>query len=324
MTPVQTLWPEQNINDHHNHSHKKTVNTSDPNVTIFHTPASVEQSPSSQPKRIANVQCHVRTRIPSEYSDIPHSLLLYTNDVDNEEHLALVFGYEYSADPGAGLWSRSLEKPIESESERDRYIRGAVPLADLDASPTPELESSSVASSPSTSDQPPLARIHSCCFTGETLGSVRCDCREQLVEAMKQMGREGRGVILYLIQEGRGIGLREKMKAYNLIDRGYDTEQANLELGHLADARSYLVASAILRDLQIPSVRLLTNNPHKMNSMAADGVVVSERVPMIPASWSFGGDGSDRDGYLVTKVRKMGHILDIPEELLKVSKFEGQ
>ncbi|KAJ3024918.1 UNVERIFIED_CONTAM: GTP cyclohydrolase II [Siphonaria sp. JEL0065] len=239
---------------------------------------------------------------------MPHSLLLYSNDVDNEEHLALVFGYEYSAEPGSGFWSRSLEKCIDGETERDRYIRGAVPL-----------------------DQPPLARIHSCCFTGETLGSVRCDCREQLIEAMKLMGAEGRGVILYLKQEGRGIGLRDKMKAYNLIDQGYDTQQANIELGHPADGRSYVIATAILRDLQIPSVRLLTNNPHKVNSIVGDGVVVSERVPMVPASWltgdlspsvssaGTGGTGTDvldRDEYLVTKVQKMGHILDIPQEIL--------
>ncbi|KAJ3351836.1 GTP cyclohydrolase II [Entophlyctis luteolus] len=165
----------------------------------------------------------------------------------------------------------------------------------------------------------PLARIHSCCFTGETLGSLRCDCREQLVEAMKMMGKEGRGVILYLIQEGRGIGLQEKMKAYNLIDQGYDTMEANIELGHPSDARSYRIASAILRDLQIPSVRLLTNNPHKVQSIVSDGVVVSERVPMIPANWMAKGDSAelqDRDGYLVTKVKKMGHILEIPDTIL--------
>jgi len=172
---------------------------------------------------------------------------------------------------------------------------------------------------------PPLARIHSCCFTGETLGSVRCDCREQLVEAMRMMSKEGRGVVLYLIQEGRGIGLMEKLRAYNLIDQGFDTMQANIELGHPADNRTYTIATEILRDLNIPAVRLLTNNPDKVASIAADGVKVAERVPMIPANWDLGAGkpkGSldnplqDRDGYLVTKAQKMGHMLDIPNDVL--------
>ncbi|KAJ3298042.1 GTP cyclohydrolase II [Rhizoclosmatium sp. JEL0117] len=281
--------------------------------------ASATTSPTSPSKRPVKVQCEVRTRIPSEYCETPHSLLLYSNDVDSEEHMALVFGYEYSALPGTGIWSRSLERVVEGETARDRYVRGAVPEEELGVNKVPSLV---------FDDQIPLARIHSCCFTGETLGSVRCDCREQLIQAMKLMAAEGRGVILYLKQEGRGIGLRDKMKAYNLIDQGFDTHQANLELGHPADGRSYIIATAILRDLQIPSVRLLTNNPHKVHSIVQDGVVVSERVPMVPASWtngdltqsgsSAGGgfDVLDRDEYLVTKVQKMGHILDIPNEIL--------
>ncbi|KAI9342018.1 GTP cyclohydrolase II-domain-containing protein [Obelidium mucronatum] len=277
-------------------------------------------------KRTVTVQCQVRTRIPSEYCEKPHSLLLYSNNVDNEEHLALVFGYQYSAEPGSAFWSRSLEKLVDGETDRDRYIRGAVSLAELRSN-----SSSNPTQSPNTQEvQPPLARIHSCCFTGETLGSTRCDCREQLIEAMKLMGSEGRGVILYLKQEGRGIGLKDKMKAYNLIDQGYDTQQANIELGHPADGRSYIIATAILRDLQIPSVRLLTNNPHKVNSIVGDGVVVSERVPMVPASWLAGdvegmknvedSNVLDRDEYLMTKVQKMGHILDIPQEILASSR----
>ncbi|KAJ3204718.1 GTP cyclohydrolase II [Entophlyctis luteolus] len=257
------------------------------------------------------VQCHVRTRIPSEFGHATHSLLLYSNTEDSEEHLALVFGYSRTS-PG-GIWSKSLEAVIPGETSRDRIIRGASqlePSTDFPPSPTGELSA-------------PLARIHSCCFTGETLGSLRCDCREQLIEAMKLMGSESRGVILYLKQEGRGIGLRDKMRAYNLIDQGYDTLEANIELGHPSDARSYQIATAILRDLQIPAVRLLTNNPHKVKSIVADGVVVSERVPMVPASWANGAEDAevqDRDGYLVTKVQRMGHILDIPEEILSGTK----
>ncbi|KAJ3292664.1 GTP cyclohydrolase II [Rhizoclosmatium sp. JEL0117] len=262
-----------------------------------------KKAPAKQQKPTTlEVTCQVKTRLPSEYSSMEHSLLLYTNNIDNEEHLALVFGYEVSED---GVYSRSLEGVREGESPRDRAVRGAV-----DADKVPK-------ASTKKGNKDPLARIHSCCFTGETLGSVRCDCREQLCEAMKRMGEEGRGVILYLRQEGRGIGLLEKMKAYNLIDQGYDTQEANIQLGHPADARSYEIATAILQDLRIPSVRLLTNNPHKMKSMAKDGVVVSERVPMIPASWSdlSKGEFQDRDEYLVTKAQKMGHLLDVPKEL---------
>ncbi|KAI8622518.1 GTP cyclohydrolase II-domain-containing protein, partial [Chytriomyces sp. MP71] len=263
--------------------------------------------------------CLVRTRIPSEYCDQPLSLLLYSNSEDSEEHLALVFGYDPAAPDG--IRSASLERIIAGESERDRRTRGAsvLPTSITSSSLTPEIAtttSTSLSPSNQISRDPPLARIHSCCFTGETIGSSRCDCREQLIEAMKLMSNEGRGVILYLKQEGRGIGLRDKMRAYNLIDQGFDTQTANLELGHPADARSYKIATAILRDLHIPSVRLLTNNPHKVESIVHDGVVVSARVPMVPASWGGGSSDNlevqDRDEYLVTKVQKMGHILDIP------------
>ncbi|KAJ3089442.1 GTP cyclohydrolase II [Physocladia obscura] len=275
-------------------------------------------------REAVQVQCVVRTRIPSEFGNATHSLLMYTNSEDDKEHLALVFGYAISG-PGA-IYSRTLEAVRENETSRDRAIRGATPLSTSTVPITaPELNFPT-----SNKDTAPLARIHSCCFTGETLGSLRCDCREQLVEAMKCMSVEGRGVVLYLIQEGRGIGLKEKLRAYNLIDQGYDTREANIQLGHPADARSYRIAAAILRDLNIPSVRLLTNNPHKINSMISDGVVVSERIPMIPASWTTGilpgleDEGAnaigsklqDRDGYLVAKVKKMGHILDIPSEIL--------
>ncbi|KAI8836243.1 GTP cyclohydrolase II-domain-containing protein [Chytriomyces cf. hyalinus JEL632] len=252
---------------------------------------------------LVTATCLVRTRIPSEYCDETLSLLLYSNDEDDEEHLALVYGYGSEKN----IWSNSLEKSIPGETEKDRRTRGAtVPLPNTDAVVDANGEQT-----------PPLARIHSCCFTGETIGSNRCDCREQLVEAMKRMSDESRGVILYLKQEGRGIGLKEKMRAYNLIDQGFDTHTANIELGHPADARTYKIATAILRDLQIPTVRLLTNNPHKVESVIHDGVVVSERVPMIPASWSSTDRAVlDRDEYLVTKVQKMGHILDIPNQFL--------
>ncbi|KDE06895.1 hypothetical protein MVLG_02783 [Microbotryum lychnidis-dioicae p1A1 Lamole] len=132
---------------------------------------------------------------------------------------------------------------------------------------------------------PPLVRIHSECFTGETIGSQRCDCGEQLDEAFRLITLAQRGVIVYLRQEGRGIGLLEKMRAYNLQDLGHDTVAANLMLGHGADQRVYDIASAILRDLQVGRVKLMTNNPDKIQQIEKEGVKVVERVAMVPRSW---------------------------------------
>lgn len=133
--------------------------------------------------------------------------------------------------------------------------------------------------------EPPLVRIHSECFTGETIGSQRCDCGEQLDEAFRLITEVGRGVVVYLRQEGRGIGLLEKMRAYNLQDLGHDTVTANLLLGHGADLRVYDIAGAILRDLDVGEVRLLTNNPDKIEQIEKEGISVVERVAMVPRSW---------------------------------------
>ncbi len=127
-----------------------------------------------------------------------------------------------------------------------------------------------------------LARIHSECFTGDVLGSQRCDCGEQLQRALDMIVAEGHGVLVYLRQEGRGIGLLEKLRAYNLQDQGYDTVDANLILGHQADERDYSVAAAILRELDVRSVRLLTNNPSKIEGLKGLGVEVIGRVPLVP------------------------------------------
>jgi GTP cyclohydrolase II len=126
-----------------------------------------------------------------------------------------------------------------------------------------------------------LVRIHSECFTGEVLGSLRCDCREQLWNAQKQMAAVG-GVIIYLRQEGRGIGLLEKLKAYNLQDKGYDTYDANVMLGHGADERKYDEAIFMLQELGITSVRLLTNNQEKIKMLRSGGINVEERIEMRP------------------------------------------
>jgi GTP cyclohydrolase II len=150
-----------------------------------------------------------------------------------------------------------------------------------------------------------LTRIHSECFTGDVLGSLRCDCGPQLRRAMQLIGREGRGVILYLRQEGRGIGLRDKLRAYNLQDEGYDTVEANLMLGHQADARDYGAATTMLQNLGVASIRLMTNNPHKIESLQQSGIVVASRVSLETAVHE------QNLAYLQTKVRRMRHLLNL-------------
>ena len=148
-----------------------------------------------------------------------------------------------------------------------------------------------------------LVRVHSECFTGDVLGSQRCDCGEQLQRSMQKIGEHGRGVLIYLRQEGRGIGLLDKLRAYNLQDQGYDTVEANLLLGHQADERDYSIAAGILQDLQVRSVRLLTNNPAKILHLKQSGVVVSERVPLE------GTVNAENADYLRTKAQRMHHLL---------------
>lgn len=148
-----------------------------------------------------------------------------------------------------------------------------------------------------------LVRVHSECFTGDVLGSRRCDCGEQLHLAMRLVAEAGRGLIIYLRQEGRGIGLLNKLRAYNLQDQGYDTVDANLALGHQADERDYSIAARILDDLNVRSVRLITNNPHKIESLRNLGVRVVTRVPLQPTIHP------DNAGYLRTKAERMRHLL---------------
>lgn len=150
-----------------------------------------------------------------------------------------------------------------------------------------------------------LVRLHSECFTGDVLGSRRCDCGEQLQMAIHKVAAAGAGIILYLRQEGRGIGLLNKLKAYNLQDLGYDTVDANLLLGHDVDEREYSVAAQILKDLGVRSVRLLTNNPHKIESLDELGVEVTDRIPLQ------GTIHEDNAAYLLTKARRMQHLLSI-------------
>jgi GTP cyclohydrolase II len=147
-----------------------------------------------------------------------------------------------------------------------------------------------------------LARVHSSCFTGEVLGSLRCDCRAQLDAALARIAREGRGVVVYLVQEGRGIGLGDKVRAYDLQDRGADTVEANVQLGYDADGRSYELAAAILRDLGVGSVRLMTNNPAKVAGLARAGIAVDATE----AHWV--GATEHNADYLEAKKAKLGHV----------------
>jgi GTP cyclohydrolase II len=201
--------------------------------------------------------------------------------------------------------------------------------------PSPDSQEDALPSSPPHTHtytlKPPLVRIHSECYTGETAWSARCDCGEQLDEAARLMSLpqvdtdthlpipdSAGGVIVYLRQEGRGIGLASKLKAYNLQDLGNDTVEANLLLRHPADARSYGLATSILCDLGLggeEGIRLMTNNPDKVRAVEGPGreVRVRERVAMVPISWKTGGaggvQGRELEAYLQTKIGRMGHMI---------------
>jgi GTP cyclohydrolase II len=190
----------------------------------------------------------VSTRIPTAEGEF--QLILYDNDQDKKEHLALVMG------------------DIEGKSNV-------------------------------------LVRVHSECFTGDVLGSRRCDCGEQLHRAMKMIAAAGEGAVIYLRQEGRGIGLLDKLRAYNLQDAGYDTVDANIILGHQADERDYTIAARILEDLGVKSVSLMTNNPAKIEHLRKLGIRVKERVKIEAGVYA------DNFNYLLTKVQRMNHLLNL-------------
>ncbi|MDT8344793.1 MAG: GTP cyclohydrolase II, partial [Thermohalobaculum sp.] len=152
-------------------------------------------------------------------------------------------------------------------------------------------------------DAPVLARLHSACFTGDVIGSLKCDCGPQLAAAMGQIAAAGAGVLLYMNQEGRGIGLANKMRAYALQDQGFDTVEANHRLGFEDDERDFRLGAAILKEMGFAAVRLMTNNPGKIAMMAASGIRVAERVPLKV------GHSPHNARYLATKAAKSGHLL---------------
>lgn len=153
-------------------------------------------------------------------------------------------------------------------------------------------------------EEPVLARVHSECLTGDALFSMRCDCGAQLYEALKRISEQGRGALFYLRQEGRGIGLLNKIRAYKLQDQGADTVEANEQLGFGADLRDYSMIQRMCDQLGIESLRLMTNNPRKLKALSDQGIQVVERVPLQT------GQNPHNERYLATKAGKLGHMMD--------------
>ena len=153
-----------------------------------------------------------------------------------------------------------------------------------------------------------LVRVHSECLTGDALGSLRCDCRDQLTSSLEAIEKAGRGAVLYLRQEGRGIGLTNKLRAYGLQDHGLDTVDANIALGFRDDERDYAIAAHMLSSLRIKSIGLMTNNPRKVEDLTKHGVVVSKRVPLVIPTNEFNRD------YIATKALRSRHLIDVAPE----------
>lgn len=150
-------------------------------------------------------------------------------------------------------------------------------------------------------------RVHSECLTGDAIGSLRCDCRDQLIESLTRIGEMENGIVVYLRQEGRGIGLMNKIRAYQLQDEGYDTVQANVMLGFQPDERDYAIAAHMLGTLHVKSIRLMTNNPQKVASLERHGVTVVGRIPLVIPPNAYNG------AYLETKRKRLGHLLDVEQ-----------
>ncbi len=208
----------------------------------------------------------VSAQLPTRHGDF--DLHMFENS-DGQEHVMLTLGLPVTdRDPLSGSFAADSETPKSAAS------------------------------------QAPLIRIHSECLTGDAFGSLKCDCGAQLNTAMQAIQQEGCGAILYLRQEGRGIGLTNKIRAYALQDQGHDTLDANLMLGFPADARTYEMCGAMLAHVGVDEVRLITNNPDKVTYLTEQGINVVERVPLIVGMNEMNAD------YMATKRDRMGHLLD--------------
>ena len=205
-------------------------------------------------------------------------------------------------------YRRRNERLVEKIEEVDMPTRWGHFRLSMYRSLTTGLEHLALVKGDISGEDPVLVRVHSECFTGDVLGSQRCDCGPQLHEAMCMVEREGRGVILYMRQEGRGIGLANKLHAYRKQEAGMDTVEANVALGFAPDLREYGEGAQILGDLGISKVRLITNNPCKIKGLAGYGIEIAERVPVVIPATAY-----DRE-YLETKRVKMGHLFDGPVE----------
>ncbi|GHG82239.1 GTP cyclohydrolase II [Pseudodonghicola xiamenensis] len=220
-------------------------------------------------------------------------------------------GARYAADFGLTRLNHALAEPhLGERSVMNEVVHARLPMAASEAGRLhiyrPEdggEEHYAIEIGRPDRSKPVLARLHSACFTGDVMGSLKCDCGPQLHAALEHMGREGAGVLLYLNQEGRGIGLANKMRAYSLQDQGFDTVEANHRLGFEDDERDFRLGADILRELGFSSVRLLTNNPKKIAMMEKTGVTVAERVPLKV------GETAYNRHYLATKAKKSGHLL---------------
>lgn len=161
-----------------------------------------------------------------------------------------------------------------------------------------------------------VVRLHSECLTGDVMGSKRCDCRDQLLESLRYIQKQGEGVLIYLRQEGRNIGLTEKIKAYALQDEGFDTFDANVILGHEPDERDYSVAAHMLKSLRVKSIRILTNNPEKIAQLKAHGVRILERIPLITKETNY------NEYYIRTKEKRAGHLFKKSAEVTSIREIE--
>ena len=208
------------------------------------------------------------------------------------------------------LHSADIDKLVRSRPHFSDMIAARLPTQNSDQGrlhvfrpPTADQEHYAMEIGRPDHTKPVLVRLHSACFTGDVLGSLKCDCGPQLHSALSHMGAEGQGILLYLNQEGRGIGLTNKMRAYALQDKGFDTVEANHRLGFEDDERDFRIGAALLRGMGIEQIRLMTNNPKKIKMMEKQGIKVVERVPLRV------GEGAENSAYLATKAAKSGHLL---------------